>query len=330
MPFIPVLAGITAAFVVGTGIFLFSLIRLNNPFVRVDDVTVPKLVGLKYDTVRNSGNFSNFIIEMEGSAEYNAEYEKGVIFEQKPSHGRTVKTGAKITVRVSAGQEIVELPNFINQEATAVFAQLRDLNLKYAQVDVFSNTIPSGFVVATDPGAGSQIPGGSTVTVHVSMGPDSKVVEVPDLGGMSLEQARQELAKAGLNAGSINYRESEAESGTVIGQNPSPESQISEGAYVNLTVSSGDEEIHQITLYVRLSDALPNVVSVSATQNGTTVISGQQIQPSLVRVWKPTFVGTGTAVVEITVDGKSYMRFGLDFDNDTSTILEDHSEEFVS
>ncbi len=329
LPVVPILGGITAAFVVGSLIFIFTMVRLNNPFERVPDVTVPTLVGLKYDTVRTSENYSNFLIEMEGDPVYNDEYEAGVIIEQKPAAGRTVKPNSKITVKVSAGQEIITLPNYVGQEATSVFAQLRDLNLEYQQVDVFSSTVASGLVAATEPGAGSEIPAGTVVRVQVSMGPDSKVVPVPDLGGMSLEDARAALEEAGLSVGNIEYKDSEAESGTVIGQNPGPTSQISEGGYVNLTVSSGDEIIQQVSLYVRLPENLSSVITIKAMQDGV-VVQEQQIQPSLVRVWKPSFTGQGTANVQIIIDNRPYMEYTIDFDAGTSTQTADYSADFES
>lgn len=327
-PLIPALAGVAAAFVLGTGIFVFSLVSINSPFEKTEDVVVPDLVGLKYDVVKSSVNYENFIIEVDGTAEYNDEYERGEIFEQKPAAGRTVKSGSKVVVRVSAGVEIITLPDFVGEEATSVFGKIRALGLDYTQADVFSATVPSGFVVSTDPGKGSELKAGDTVSVRVSMGPDNKVVQVPDLGGLSLEEARAALSEAGLSVGSIEYRDSEAQSGTVIGQDPVYTSQVSEGAYVNLTLSSGDAIINSITLYIRLADNLPTIVNVSATQDGEQVIGSQQLQPSLVRVWKPTFVGNGTANVKIYVDGKLYMEYGLDFDNEVSTLLTDNSSEW--
>lgn len=327
-PLIPALAGVAAAFVLGTGIFVFSLVSINSPFEKTEDVLVPDLVGLKYDVVKSSVNYDNFIIEVDGTAEYNDEYERGEIFEQKPAAGRTVKSGSKVVVRVSAGVEIITLPDFVGEEATSVFGKIRALGLEYTQADVFSSTVPSGFVVSTDPGKGSELKAGDTVSVRVSMGPDNKVVQVPDLGGKSLEEARAALSEAGLSVGSIEYRDSEAQSGTVIGQDPVYTSQVSEGAYVNLTLSSGDAIINSITLYVRLADNLPTIINVSATQDGEQVIGSQQLQPSLVRVWKPTFVGNGTANVKIYVDGKLYMEYGLDFDNEVSTLLTDNSSEW--
>lgn len=323
LPIIPILAGIAAAFVVGTILFIAVMFSINNPFGKVEDITVPTLVGQKYETVRTAESYQNLTIELEESV-YSDEFEKGVIIDQKPNAGRSVKVGSKVTVTVSLGTEIVTLPDFMKAEATSVFAKLKDLGLEYQQVDVFNDNVESGYVVSTDPGKGSQVPAGTTVRVFVSMGPDTKVVPVPDVGGKTLDEAKAAIAAAGLEVGTIEYKDSESESGLVIGQNPGPTSQVAEGGYVNLTISSGDQVINSVQIYVKLPEEISSVITVKAVQDGNTVIE-RQMQPSLVRIWKPSFSGEGNSTVQIYIDNALFQEYVVDFENKQSTLITDNT-----
>ena len=86
--------------------------------------------------------------------------------------------------------------------------------LQAARVDDFSDTVDPGQVISTDPKAGTPAPRDSTVQVHVSKGP--QLVDVPDVTGMTVEDASQALQNQGLVPDVTNYRPG----GTVVAQSP--------------------------------------------------------------------------------------------------------------
>ena len=89
---------------------------------------------------------------------------------------------------VSAGNKMVTIPTFTNQEATAVYAKLVSLGLKYSTTDIASDTIAEGSVVRTSPDAGQSVAAGSTVVVYVSVGSNKEKVQVPEVLGYPEEQ----------------------------------------------------------------------------------------------------------------------------------------------
>ena len=91
-PYLAMLGGISAAFVLVTCLFIFLMFYFNNPFVSVDEVELPNFVGIQYESVLNSSKYSDFNIVVEETV-YSDEYEKGVICEQKPKYPKTVKKG---------------------------------------------------------------------------------------------------------------------------------------------------------------------------------------------------------------------------------------------
>jgi serine/threonine-protein kinase len=65
---------------------------------------------------------------------------------------------------------------------------------KVAREDVFDEEAPAGTVIRTEPGGDEGAAEGGTVTIFVSLGPEGTV---PDVVGMSVEDAQDTLEKAG-------------------------------------------------------------------------------------------------------------------------------------
>ena len=73
-------------------------------------------------------------------------------------------------------------------------------------------------------------------------GDDVPRVSVPEVIGLSLEQAESQLEQQGLEVGDVDEQPSdEVEAGLVMHQNPAPDQMAAEGSSVDLTVSTGQE-----------------------------------------------------------------------------------------
>jgi eukaryotic-like serine/threonine-protein kinase len=101
----------------------------------------------------------------------------------------------------------------------------------------FNDEAPRGEVFRQDPEAGTEVEEGSEVTIFVSRG--QQQVEVPSLEGLTVDEAGQALADEGLQLGDVIDQESEAEEGTIIGQDPAAGEQVDPDTSVDVTVSSG-------------------------------------------------------------------------------------------
>lgn len=318
------LAGITAAFVVISVTFICAMLYLNNPLEKVPDIVMPDLTGLKYDSIKNAQEYSKFIFEVEDN-QYNDLYERGAVIGQKPKGGTKVKENSMVRLTISNGTKVVTMPNLIGLEETEAYRQLAELDLEYQKSEIFSQQ-PAGTVVSTDPGYGSEIPASTMVKVQISMGPENKVVEVPDLTGMNIDDARALLQQLGLDIGGISYVTSDEEQGTVISQDPAATSQISTGAFVNLNVSGGENQKSQITLHVPLPNDVTDIVKLQAMFDGR-VLREERIQPSTALYWKPVFEGSGVAKIFILYNDFLYQTYEVNFNTGGYTLVEDNSEQ---
>jgi serine/threonine-protein kinase len=141
--------------------------------------------------------------------------------------GSELPKGSQVNLVVSKGPAPRQVPQISGSFADAK-AALANVQLKAKQADVFSDTVPSGQVVSTQPGAGESVQRGSTVTVNVSKGPD--LIAVPDIVRKKLDDAIAILENAGLQAGQV-YGPAK---GRPISTNPGQGSMVARGSAVDI------------------------------------------------------------------------------------------------
>lgn len=121
---------------------------------------------------------------------------KGSVISTDPRSDTKRKAGSAIAIVVSKGVE-VELPDVTGDSEADATAELEDAGLKvrtetardYSDED-------KGTVLEQDPAEGESLAEGDTVTLTLSRGPE--MIEVPDVEGMSVDDATQELEDAGF------------------------------------------------------------------------------------------------------------------------------------
>ena len=67
---------------------------------------------------------------------------------------KTVKKGAEVKIKVSSGAQKITIPDFSNQEATQVYAELKNMGLEYTESRMNHPSIASGYVIKTEPTKG--------------------------------------------------------------------------------------------------------------------------------------------------------------------------------
>ena len=309
------LFAVTCGVVVASVLFVFVMFQIYQPFQKVEDITLPNLVGVDYSAATAGSAYPDIRIKLE-SEDFNTEYEAGQIYRQSPSAGKSVKKGSTVQVWVSAGGQMIPIPTFTNQEATAVYAKLVSLGLKYSTTEIASDTIAEGSVVRTSPEAGQSAPAGSTVVVYVSTGSNKERVQVPEVLGYPEEVAVQTLKDAQFEV-AVTYQVSDYQyDGLVMNQSPASPSMVPIGSKVTIVVGTVDESaaVGEATVTLQtIPPDLPGTVTVTAVLNGATVYS-DTIEPQNTRLISIPLQGTGTCMVDVLIDGMVYKSASVDFD----------------
>lgn len=142
-----------------------------------------------------------------------------------------------------AQANMVTVPNVENRPRSEVIAELEDLDLLVTVNEEANPDIARDNAIRINPAPGSQLQRNSTVILTVSSG--REITEVPDVVGLSLEDASRALSDAGLSmSDSVEEEESSADNtGRVTQQNPPAGSQLSRGSRVTVTVGTGPRMI---------------------------------------------------------------------------------------
>ncbi|WP_437053770.1 Stk1 family PASTA domain-containing Ser/Thr kinase [Streptomyces sp. enrichment culture] len=168
--------------------------------------------------------------------------DRGKIISTDPGVGSRIRKNDAVSFTVSDGPDRVKLPDLEGYRLDRARTLLEDEGLQPGMVTkAFSEEVPTGFVVSTKPAANTTVRGGSAVALVVSKG---RPVDVPDVTGDDLDEARTELTEAGLKVKVAEERvNSEHDSGQVARQTPEPGGKAAEGDTVTLTVSKGPEMV---------------------------------------------------------------------------------------
>ena len=144
----------------------------------------------------------------------------------------------------------VQVPAVVNVSRDDADNQLRNLGFVLDYRTAYSDNIKKGDVISVEPGVGSKVNKGSTVTVTVSSGPEK--VKLPDnLQGQSEAYVRNALKDLGLVDGRVSTVESASvPAGMVVELSPEKGSTDDKGAQtveagstVNIVLSSGKVKV---------------------------------------------------------------------------------------
>ena len=134
----------------------------------------------------------------------------------------------------------VAVPDVRLMQRDLATLKIQQAGLKPLVVKGPDDTVPAGQVIDENPGGGSKVGKGSTVTLRVSTGKPK--VTVPDVRGRDVNAAIAALAGLGLNA-KIVHVYSPQPPDTVTGQFPAPGDNVLKGSNVRINISRGAKPI---------------------------------------------------------------------------------------
>ena len=315
-----VVTGIVAAVVVVGlvvgGIFLWNYFR-NNTDTSSDEVIVPTFTGMIYETeIKDNAEYADFEFEIvEGNQ---PSQPAGVVLNQNPQAGMTVKRGKTITLTVNGGTlEQIVVEDVTGDSQQDAYDTLEALGLSPRIQAVADDETAVGYVVRTDPAAGSTVASGSSITIFVSSGPAEEQVTVPNVVGSSLSTAESDLEANGLVRGSVSYDdESDQPEGTVLSSDPEGGTRVSEGSAVNLVVSSGRGAEKTVHYDIPLPSGVSEDLEMSIYVDGE-LFDSRVVNPSVSSYSGVDFTGTGRSSLTIRLNGQDYITAEINYETES-------------
>lgn len=198
---------------------------------------VPDVVNMTVVEAQAALEEKGFEVELE--ERYGNAVKPGTVMEQSPKAGEKRKQGSTIYLTISKGAELKTVPEIIGMSLSKAENLLKDEGYAIGKITKkFDSSKTVGIVLEQFPKAMDKAPKGSKINLVVNEG--EKIV--PNVVGQKLATAKQLLEKEGLVVGSTSYTKNQADKDTVLSTDPGPGSHLSEGAKVNLTLSSGGSD----------------------------------------------------------------------------------------
>lgn len=229
---VAVVVAVLLALGIGTGVWYIN----SGQFTQV-----PLLLGQTEKDARQ--RLSKAGLEVKGvERAYSDTVDRGKVISSDPGSGDRIRGNDAVKLVVSRGPEIVKVPDVQDLSLADARRELKKAGLVPGMVTrEFSEETVRGDVIRTDPAAGTERHPDSAVALHVSKGAP---VDVPDVTGLSVQDATDALAEEGLKAKVLPGRVNSPEvAGDIARQSPGEGAEAAEGDTIELTVSDGPRMI---------------------------------------------------------------------------------------
>ena len=259
-------------------------------------IIVPPLIGSVYEDIPPEHYPYLKLVANESSYVYNDKYPQGVIVDQKPGVGESVPPGTEIFVYISLGEQTDLMPNLVGYSAENANSLLKALQIQLTILTdrEYSDDVPEGRVVRTDPEEKTELKNGQVVTVYISMGKEIKMQKVPNVEGSSLSNATASINGRNLEISVKEEFSSSVSEGYVISQSPEPGTEVEEGSTVTVTVSKGKQTV-----------VLTNVVGYSKS-DAVSAIKAQGLEVQIEEEHSST-VPADTVIRQYPASGEEVM-----------------------
>lgn len=233
----------TVAVIVGIIVLIAAIVGIVMMFTsgfNTKTDKLPNFVGFSYDQLQDQSDYSyEFIAEYQKSDQY----DPGTVIKQSPEAGSKVMEGSKVTLIVASSEKDITMPNVygLSLELAEQSLQLEGLS-NFKTMNIASDNVEEGKVIYTDPKATSVVSAEQEVTIYVSSGPTTTVIEtltVPDVSGLTQSGARAFLEKFGFTNISFVTQDDALKKGVVLSQSPSAGSQAKATDSIKVIISSG-------------------------------------------------------------------------------------------
>ncbi|MDD6330677.1 MAG: Stk1 family PASTA domain-containing Ser/Thr kinase [Firmicutes bacterium] len=306
----------------GSG-FLSFLPGFSTSSTTSDEIVLPNFVGMIYDTdIKDNPDYADFTFEITyGNV---PSKQPGEVLRQTPAAGINVKKGKTVSLTVNGEAEQVVVEDVKGYKQQDAYDALKALNLSPKIQAVADDDTAVGYVVKTDPAAGSTVSTGTTVTIYVSSGPSTESAVIPNIVGYQYSAAKEELEAAGFVVTAEYDDESDKDENTVLSVSPNEGEKAKKGSVVTVTVSSGKGAQKDVYYDIPLPGGVSDDLTMKIYVDGT-LIETRTVNPSTSPYSNMTFTGKGRANLVITLNDQQYITAEIDYTTQSINVTSQQS-----
>ena len=183
---------------------------------------------------------------------------------KRVKRNRAIAIGLLLLIVVGSWYKIsgpgtkIAIPSLAGMSQTQAAKTVGALGLKVdVSESVFSEDVAKGKVITSDPAGGGRVAIAGTVHLIISKGKER--IKVPDLAGLTIEEATSAINDAKLKVGRVSEKFSASqEAGLLIDGSPASGSDVRKDSTVDLIVSKGIEQVALTNYQGKTSDEAQN------------------------------------------------------------------------
>jgi len=264
--------------------------------------TIPRVVGLDLETARQNLELNGFTVG-EVTETAHESVPAGSVIRQDPGPG-AADPNSSVDLEISTGPAFIAMPEVENRVLETAISTLVEAGITEDRIIVeqeFSDDILEGFVISSDPRAGSPVIQQANVTLVVSKGPAP--IAVPSLIGLTPSEAQSRVENAGLVFAvadePIEVSAASELAGLVAAQTPPSGNEL----------FPGDEVV--VTIGILQQNAVPDVIGMTEAD-------------AIAALEDAGFVAEVVGTFEVAVDSP-LIGFVADQDPDADVLADDGS-----
>ena len=168
-----------------------------------DTVIVPDLVGKDVVSALELLTDLQLNTKVSGS-EYSHQFPKNHVTFQEPEAGSEIKKDRDIRIMISKGTHNILMPNLVALSEQQARMIMEENGISRGHLSrTFNQNIAKDQIMAQVPAPGVMITRGASVDILVSMGDRAAELKMPDLSGLTLDEAVFRVEKNNLAVGAI-------------------------------------------------------------------------------------------------------------------------------
>jgi serine/threonine-protein kinase len=240
------LIGCIVIFLIGKafGVFNFGAAGTEQEAEsETEQVEMIRVVGMDVDEAKRA--LLELGLTPEIQYEANSAYEAGTVLRASVQDGLMVDKGTNIVLTVAQSEEGITVPGVTGKSQTEATSILEKEGFVVNVTESYDASVESGYVISQSPEEGTTAPEGSSITIRVSQGAESDKVRVPNVVGLTEEDAMASLTESGLSLGTVTQVSNEDASLTdlVCYQSYSVGSYVDKGTAIDLKISTGPSQV---------------------------------------------------------------------------------------
>lgn len=216
--------------IVGAVALAFSLFGGGH-----EKVEVPKVVGQPLEqaqAILEQAELRSKVTDRE----FSETVPEGYVVAQDPEDGVKADKDSTVALVISKGPERVEVPDVVGKTEADARVAIEAAGLKVGSVrPEVSKVVEQGKVISQSPASRERVEKGTSVDLVVSSG--KEIVKVPDVRGLAEDRAKEILLSRNLDPIVKEVCNTSQRSGTVVDQDPAPQTEVAEGSTVTITVN---------------------------------------------------------------------------------------------